>query len=62
MFSPRSLAFSLLGWLILAANALDAEPGFAETAASPRLSGTFIQLLDEHGKWTDSQWTTFSIP
>jgi hypothetical protein len=51
MFAAKSLAMLSLWWLILGVNATAAEPD-----ATPRLSGTFIQLLDEHGRWADSQW------
>jgi hypothetical protein len=46
----------MLWGMVLGAHAAAADTADVDPAASPRLSGTFIQLLEEHGKWTDAQW------
>src|SRR2546430_8490312 len=48
---PYTTLFRSLLWLILGVNTAAGDP-----APRPRLSGTFIQLLEQHGRWDDGQW------
>jgi hypothetical protein len=40
-----------LSWLVAGVNTAAGDP-----APRARLSGTFIQLLEQHGRWDDAQW------
>src|SRR6185437_3289689 len=58
IISFRSIVLSILWGIVPGVHAIAASADQSATPpnASPRLTATFIQLLEGHGRWSDSRW------